>query len=126
MQFSGMEDVFGQGWAASAINEPGGIQNGINWYVDTSGNRRGAVPNMSIPPLHMDWQGYMRNWLDESASNLFTNAKHAASKKVNSLSIYRSTTEGDRGGEGRDSDKWNASFGVGCRSLNLFDLDRLL
>jgi hypothetical protein len=126
MQFSGMEDVFGQGWAASAINEPGGIQNGINWYVDTSGNRRGAVPNMSIPPLHMDWQGYMRNWLDESASNLFTNAKHAASKKVNSLSIYRSTTEGRRGGEGRDSNEWNASFGVGCRSLNLFDLDRLL
>ena len=126
MQFSGMEDVFGQGWAASAINEPGGIQNGINWYIDTSGNRRVAVPNMSIPPLHMDWQGYMRNWLDESASNLFTNAKHAASKKVNSLSIYRSSIEGDRGGEGRDSDKWNASFGVGCRSLNLFDLDRLL
>ena len=74
----------------------------------------------------MDWQGYMRNWLDESSSNVFTNAKHAASKKVNSLSIYRSTADYARGGEGRDGQADNATYGVGVRSLNLFDLDRLL
>tara|TARA_R110000851_G_scaffold99593_3_gene214747 strand:+ start:23427 stop:27431 length:4005 start_codon:yes stop_codon:yes gene_type:complete len=127
MQLSGVEDVFGQGWAAKAINEPGGIQGSMSWYHDSSGNMRGGLPNSPIPPIHMDWQGYIRNWLDESASNLFTNAKHAASKKVNALSIYRSTSEAGRGGEGRDESAMsNSTFGVGVRSLNLFDLDRLL
>jgi len=127
MQLSGVEDVFGQGWAASAVNEPAGIQGSMTWYHDELGNLRGGLPNAPIPPLHMDWQGYMRNWLDESASNLFTNAKHAASKKVNAVSIYRSTGESGRGGEGRDDSAFSTStFGVGVRSLNLFDLDRLL
>jgi hypothetical protein len=127
MQLSGLEDVFGQGWAASAINEPGGIQGSVNWYHDYKGNLKGGLPNAPIPPLHMDWQGYIRNWLDESASNLFTNAKHSASKKVNAISIYRSTSEAGRGGEGRDEASGKIStFGVGVRSLNLFDLDRLL
>jgi len=125
--FSGTEDVFGQGWAASATNHPAGIQGMINEYVDARGVTRRNVPGMPIPPLHMDWQGYMRNFLDESGANLFTNAKHASSKKVNALSIYHSTTNAlGVGGEGRDADTADATYGVGCRSLNLFDLDRLL
>lgn len=123
---SGLEDVFGYGYAASALNKPAGIQNAITHHMDDSGNTQWMMPSVPAPPLHMDWQGYMRNWLDESSSNVFTNAKHAASKKVNSLSIYRSTADYARGGEGRDGQADNATYGVGVRSLNLFDLDRLL
>tara|TARA_R110000765_G_scaffold106027_1_gene196319 strand:+ start:1275 stop:5099 length:3825 start_codon:yes stop_codon:yes gene_type:complete len=124
---SGTEEVFGQGWAASAVDHPAGIQGVLSQYVDAAGNTRINVPGMPIPPLHMDWQGYMRNFLDESGANLFTNAKHASSKKVNAVSIYHSTTNAfGIGGEGRDADTTDATYGVGCRSLNLFDLDRLL
>ena len=63
--------------------------------------------------------------MDESAANVFANAKHAANKKVNAISIYRSTIETGRGGEGRDGTS-TSKFGTGLRSLNLFDLDRLL
>jgi len=89
-------------------------------------------PEFPIPPINMDWQGYMRNWLDESSSNLFQNAKHMASKRVNGVSIYRSHIDGKSGGEGRDgvthspSDTTGQKYGVGVRSLNLFDMDRLL
>lgn len=124
---SGTEEVFGQGWAASATDHPAGIQGVISSYTDAEGRERITVPGMPIPPLHMDWQGYMRNFLDESGANLFTNAKHAASKKVNAVSIYHSSTNAFAvGGEGRDADVDDATYGVGCRSLNLFDLDRLL
>ena len=123
---SGLEDIFGYGYAASAINKPAGIQPSITHHMDDSGNTQWMMPAVPAPPLHMDWQGYMRNFLDESSSCVFTNAKHAASKKVNLLSIYRSTAEYGRGGEGRDGQADNATYGVGVRSLNLFDLDRLL
>ena len=125
---SGAEDVFGQGWAASATNHPAGIQGLISSYTDSEGNVRTNVPGMPIPPLHMDWQGYMRNFLDESGASLFTNAKHAANKKVNAVSIYHSTSNAfSIGGEGRDAGAVaTATYGVGCRSLNLFDLDRTL
>ena len=66
----------------------------------------------------------MRNWVDESAANVFANTKHAANKKVNLLSIYRSTT--GVGGEGRDTVGGSPTYGVGVRSLNMFDLDRLV
>ena len=125
---SGLEDVFGYGYAASSINKPAGIQKSITHHMDDEGRTQWMMPAVPAPPLHMDWQGYMRNFLDESSSNVFTNAKHAASKKVNSLSIYRSTAEYNRGGEGRDggSNLNSTTYGVGVRSLNLFDLDRLL
>ena len=84
-------------------------------------------PQFPIPPINLGWQGYTRNWLDESAACLFANAKHAANKKVNLLSIYRSNTLGLRGGEGRDSSLLEGpTYGVGVKSLNMFDLDRLL
>ena len=81
--------------------------------------------NFPIPPIHMDWQGYLRNFLDESASDVFANSKHAASKLIKLCSIYRSNTNPTMGGEGRDgADAY--TFGKGCRSLNLFDLDKLI
>lgn len=84
-------------------------------------------PVFPVPPLHVDWQGYIRNWLDESAASVFANARHGANKKVNLVSIYRSTTS-IAGGEGRDKVANNAyaTFGWGVRSLNLFDLNKLL
>ena len=122
---SGLENVFGGGWAASSTSGVAGIQGSMLSYHDPETSATAYMaPEMPIPPLHMDWQGYMRNFLDESAADLFTNAKHAASKKVNLLSIYRSTKEAHRGGEGRDGTDQATTFGVGVRSLNLFDLDR--
>jgi hypothetical protein len=73
----------------------------------------------------MEWQGYLRNFLDETAADTFANAKHSASKMVKQCSIFRSTTDPLRGGEGRDG-TGDYSFGHGVRSLNLFDLDKLV
>ena len=81
--------------------------------------------NFPVPPIHMDWQGYLRNFLDESASDVFANSKHAASKMIKLCSIYRSHTNPVLGGEGRDGNE-AYTFGKGCRSLNLFDLDKLI
>ena len=83
-------------------------------------------PVFPFPALHMEWQGYIRNWVDESAVNVFANARHGASKKVNLLSIYRSSTSSTVGGEGRDVTTGNPTFGLGVRSLNMFDLNRLV
>tara|TARA_R110000824_G_scaffold35687_2_gene111580 strand:- start:1372 stop:2313 length:942 start_codon:yes stop_codon:yes gene_type:complete len=125
---SGTEPVFGRG-LAGLPNEPGKINGLITHAPMTEG--KGMLwdvgqlhPNMPVPPLHLGWQGYMRNWVDESAVNVFANAKHAANKKVNLVSIYRSTTA--LGGEGRDTLGGNPTYGVGVRSLNMFDLDRLV
>jgi|TARA_R110000824_G_scaffold283130_1_gene471491 hypothetical protein len=90
-----------------------------------------AEPATPLPPLGMDSLGFMRNWLDESAAGMWQNAKHMAEDKVNGVSIYRSHMGGLTGGEGRDSDVeftagGYASFGVGVRSLNIFDLERLV
>jgi hypothetical protein len=84
-----------------------------------------AGTNFPLPPLHMEWQGYLRNFLDESASDVFANAKHGASKMIKLCSIFRSNTNPLMGGEGRDGDG-SYTFGKGCRSLNLFDLDKLI
>ena len=83
-------------------------------------------PQFPIPPLGMDWQGYMRHWLDETAANTFQNAKHLSEDKVNGVSIYRSVQDTYKGGEGRDGEPGGTTFGAGVRSLNLFDLERLL
>ena len=122
------EPVFGRG-LAGVPNQVGKLNGLITHAPMTEG--RGMLwdvgqlhPQMPVPPLHLGWQGYMRNWVDESAANVFANTKHAANKKVNLLSIYRSTT--GLGGEGRDTVGGNASYGVGVRSLNMFDLDRLV
>ena len=86
-----------------------------------------TFPNFPIPPLHMDWQGYLRNFLDESASNAFANSRHGASKMVKLCSIFRSHTNPLEGGEGRDGPvAGNYTFGLGVRSLNMFDLDKLI
>ena len=95
------------------------IFGGVSGMIQDSTN--GTFPIVSIPVLNSDWQGYMRNYIDESAACLFANAKHAANEKVGFVSIYRSTTESVRGGEGRDS-----SMSKGMRSTNLFDLDRIV
>ena len=57
---------------------------------------------------------------------MWQNAKHMAEDKVNGVSIYRSHMGGQSAGEGRDADTDKASFGVGVRSLNIFDLERLV
>ena len=85
-----------------------------------------AEPVTPLPPLGMDSLGYMRNWFDETASNMWQNVKHLAEDKVNGVSIYRSTYGGGGGGEGRDCNADESSYGVGVRSLNMFDLERLL
>ena len=145
---SATEPIFG--WGIPAVSAVSGVSElpaelGIHKAFYMSGDGLGnyiegasgysetqTTPEFPIPPINMDWQGYMRNWLDESSSNVFQNAKHLASKKVNGVSIYKSTQEGDSGGEGRDGDTYDDGtgtgfkFGVGVRSLNLFDLDRLL
>ena len=90
-------------------------------YIGSMGN--GLV---SVPVLHGEWQGYMRNYIDESAANTFANAKHAANERVGFVSIYNSTTNPSEGGEGRDSYDLNYTYGQGVRSLNLFDLDRMI
>ena len=84
-----------------------------------------AEPEFPLPPINMDWQGYMRNWFDQTASNTWQNAKHLSEDKVNGVSIYRSHQSGGAGGEGRDAGS-TYTYGVGVRSLNLFDMDRLL
>ena len=88
----------------------------------------GLPTNFPLPPLHMDWQGYLRNFLDESASNVFANSKHGASKMVKLCSIFRSNTNAMKGGEGRDGERLadGYTFGLGVRSLNMFDLDKLI
>jgi len=89
-----------------------------------------AAPAFPAPPLNMDWQGYMRNWMDSTAANVFQNAKHLSEDKVNGLSIYRSHRSSLGGGEGRDAGQGGAdgqvSYGKGVRSLNLFDFERLM
>jgi len=127
---SGTEPVFGRGLAGTP-NQVGKMNGLITHAPMTEG--KGMLwdvgqlhPQMPVPPLHLGWQGYMRNWIDESAASVFANAKHAANKKVNLLSIYRSTTNGSKGGEGRDTLGGNPTYGVGVRSLNMFDLDRLV
>lgn len=127
---SGAEPVFGRGLAGTP-GEPGKI-NGVMTHarmVEGEGMKwdEGELhPVFPFPPLHMGWQGYIRNWLDESAVSVFSNARHGASKKVNLLSIYRSSTSPSVGGEGRDAASGAPTFGLGVRSLNMFDLNRLV
>lgn len=126
----GAEPVFGRG-LAGLPDKPGKI-NGMVTHarmVDGSGlawDEGQLHPAFAIPPLHVGWQGYLRNWIDESAANVFANARHSASKKVNLLSIYRSSVSAYEAGEGRDSDQTYVTYGVGVRSLNIFDINRLV
>jgi hypothetical protein len=96
----------------------------VNDLDDGSENTQ-LFPNFPIPPIHMEWQGYLRNFLDESAAETFANAKHGASKMVKLCSIFRSHTDPATGGEGRDGTQ-QYTYGHGVRSLNLFDLDKLI
>ncbi len=131
------DSAFGRGMAGGSYR-PGRIQQD-NYVAGTANNYqhvfRTLHPSTPFAPLHMGWQGYMRNWIDESAVSLFANARHAANKKVNLLSIYRSLKT-VQGGEGRDGASENdasggplkdyLTFGPGVRSLNIFSLDRLI
>lgn len=125
------EPVFGRGLAGEKYM-PGTMNGLISHAAMAEG--RGMLwdlgqlhPRFPVPPLHLDWQGYLRNFLDESAANVFANARHASSKQVNLLSIYRSTVAWRTGGEGRDAlEESSPTFGVGVKSLNMFSLDRLL
>ena len=139
------QPIFGARWGEvgidlSATNDRKFIANPMmtryDSYVpdtlrETTGNSEilgvPAFPNFPIPPIHMDWQGYLRNFFDESASNAFANTKHGASKMIKLCSIFRSTTDPLTGGEGKDGDiSGNYTFGLGVRSLNMFDLDKLI
>lgn len=87
-----------------------------------------AEPSFPIPPLNMEWQGYLRHFFDETASNVWQNVKHMSEDKVNGVSIYRSSRGSYAGGEGRErgTGENTTSYGAGVRSLNLFDFDRLM
>jgi len=136
-QTSSAGRVFGWGYPAQAIySGVGTIQSRMSGFSaynalssttpDTAFFYASMAPVMPMPPLHMEWQGYLRNFFDQTASNVWQNTKHLSEDKVNGVSIYRSHRGTFNGGEGRDGDtKWS-SFGVGVRSLNLFDLDRVL
>lgn len=132
---SGLEYVFGQG-LAGYLGSPGFI-NGL-WQRArmVEGNlmkwQFGQLhPAFPVPPLHMKWDGYLDNMLDESAASLFANARHAANKKVGLLSIYRSSVMPYSGGEGRDENSLSTrtdqlTFGLGVKSLNIFELTQLV
>jgi len=139
---TGLEGV--NGWYDSAFGRgmPGtsGVPGRITQDMHIGGlsNNRQYVfrimrPAMPIPAEHMNWQGYLLNWIDESAVDVFANARHAANKKVNLVSIYRSVTD-ISGGEGRDTPSTDETYpvqnyltyGPGVRSLNMFSLDRLV
>ena len=89
-----------------------------------------AAPAFPLPPINMDWQGYMRNWFDETGANTWQNCKHLAEDKVNGVSIYRSHRSSLGGGEGREAGvggpNGQVGYGAGVRSLNLFDFERLM
>ena len=95
--------------------------------VDPADANVNLWPQFAIPPIHMDWQGYLRNFFDESAAETFANAKHGANKMVNMCSIFRSNTNPLLGGEGRDGIATaHFTFGPGVRSVNMFDLNKLI
>ena len=143
-QLSSCLRVFG--WGMPSMNPSAGVGTmqprlgGFSAYNATSGLEgkdysgwiyTTAEPATPLPPLGMDSLGFMRNWLDESAAGMWQNAKHMAEDKVNGVSIYRSHMGGLTGGEGRDCDAvfdngGACSYGVGVRSLNIFDLERLV
>lgn len=81
-------------------------------------------PAFAAPPLGLKWLGYLDNRLDETAMSVFANARHAANKKIGMLSVYKNTQ--DVGGEGRDFEEDASSFGIGVRSLNIFELNQLV
>jgi hypothetical protein len=119
----------------SQVDWPAEMDNGrqfppgmIDTANTTSGTEKTLFPNFPVPPINMDWQGYLRNYIDESAAATFANAKHAANKRLRLLSIYRSHVDPYLGGEGRDSTATDTvfTFGIGVRSINMFDLDRLV
>ena len=138
-QLSSCLRVFGWGMPAAAVTQGvatiqpriGGFS-AYNSTSDAGGQASGAwiyttaEPATPLPPLGMDGLGYTRNWFDETGASLWQNVKHLAEDKVNGVSIYRSTMSPVGGGEGPDCDPTMGSYGVGVRSLNLFDLDRML
>jgi len=85
-------------------------------------------------PLHISQEGFIRNWLDERAADLFANAKHLANPKIGGVSIYLSHAGKPRDAEdhlgrwagGEATSSKSSTHGTGVRSLNLFDLNRLL
>ena len=83
----------------------------------------GTDPAVSVPVLNSDWQGYMRNFFDQSSADAFANVRHSSYDKIGFASVYNSTTSIE-GGEGRDGE--SVTYGKGVRSLNIFDLDRLV
>ena len=88
-------------------------------------------PSFTLPPLHLKWQGYLSNHLDESSANLFANAKHGSSKMINLCTVYRAVTQSRAGGVGRDGYTSEylfdpLTYGTGVRSLNTFELTQLV
>ena len=96
----------------------------MNEGADMYWNEGQLHPALAVPPLRMKWSGYLDNRVDESAASLFANARHAANKKVNLVSIDKSTVL--TGGSGRDSNQTASTFGLGVRSLDTFELTQLV
>jgi hypothetical protein len=90
------------------------------------------TPNFLFPRNYQMWDGATRNFLDESAANVFANAKHAAQGNTRLVSIFKNDYACP-GGEGRANEGFNSAtrkqaslYGDGVRSLNIFDLDKLV
>jgi len=108
-----------------------GLEDYSQMYASTEdGLVQPAQGNVLFARPYMDWGGMFRNYLDESAADVFANSKHLAnSQNIRGCTIYRSSYNPHEGGEGRDaanSSNQALTFGVGCRSLNIFDLEELV
>ena len=125
---TGVVQAYGRG-LAGYFTLPGQINGMWTGGIMTEGEllrfQHGQLhPAFVPPPLRMKWWGFLDNHLDESAASLFANARHAANKKVNLVSIYKPVTS--VGGAGRDDNVPSATFGLGVRSLDIFELTQLV
>ena len=130
---SGVTYMFGQG-LAGYFREPGKVNGivthaamkegfGMQWDMGQ------LHPQIPIPPLNMIWEGYLDNVIDQSSASLFANARNGANKKISLLSISVPEVLPFTGGEGRDVSNpigEPLSFGLGVRSLNIFELNQLV
>lgn len=65
--------------------------------------------------------GYLRNYLDETALNMFANAKHCTEDHVKMVGVIRESIDSTGVGEGSDH---AVSHGAGIKSINTFELGK--
>ena len=73
---STMQNRLGGFSAYNAVSGDGAAVNTYSGNPDNSWIYTTAEPEFPLPPINMEWQGYMRNWFDQTASNVWQNAKH--------------------------------------------------